>query len=84
MLENPRCSAEVQHQVHWWINVWCGMYKNRLIGPVFYEGKLTRFRYLELLEDAICDFVDVLLLSDLRNLWLQHNDAPLHQLSSVQ
>ena len=59
------------------------MYKNRLIGPVFYEGKLTGSQYLELLEDAISDFVDNLLLSDLWNLWSQHDGAPPHKVSSV-
>ena len=57
------------------------MYKNRLTGPVFYEGKLTGSRYFELLEDTISDFVDDLPLSDLRNLWFQHDGA---KISSVQ
>ena len=34
-LENPRCIFKVRHQVCWLINVWCGMYKNRLIGRCF-------------------------------------------------
>ena len=86
-LENPRCAVDVQHQVRWSINVWCEMYKNRLIGPVFYEDKLTgsrRSRYLELLEDAISNFIDDLPLSDSLNLWFQHDSSPLHRVSSVQ
>ena len=60
------------------------MHKNRLLGLVFYEGKLTGSRYLELLEDAISDFVDDLPLSDLRNLWFQHDGASQHKVLSVQ
>ena len=43
-----RCAVEVWHQARWWINVWCGIYNNRLTGQVSYEDKLTKSRYLEL------------------------------------
>ncbi|GBL90494.1 hypothetical protein AVEN_179419-1 [Araneus ventricosus] len=57
-LENPRYAVEVRHQLRWSINVWCGIFNDRLIGPVFYEGTLTGQRYLELLQDVITDFVE--------------------------
>ena len=60
------------------------MNRNRLIGTVFYEGKLAGSRYLELLKDAITDIADDLPLSDLRNLWFQHDGAPPHKVSNVQ
>ncbi|GBO32686.1 hypothetical protein AVEN_109494-1 [Araneus ventricosus] len=39
-LENPRYAVEVRHQLRWSINVWCGIFNDRLIGPIFYEGML--------------------------------------------
>lgn len=83
-LENPRCAVEVRHQVRWSINVWCAIFNNRLIGPVFYEGTLTGPRYLELLTNVISDFLEDLPLSDYRNVWFQHDGAPPHKVSSVQ
>ncbi|GBL97926.1 hypothetical protein AVEN_127027-1 [Araneus ventricosus] len=40
-LENPRYTFEVRHKLLFSINVWCGIFNDRLIGPVFYEGTLT-------------------------------------------
>ena len=83
-LQNLRCAAEVQHQVRCSINIWCGIYKNRLVVKVFYESKLMGSGYLELLEYAKPDFVEDLPLNDLWNLWLQHDGALSHKILSVQ
>ncbi|GBM01945.1 hypothetical protein AVEN_269555-1 [Araneus ventricosus] len=48
------------------VNVWCGIFNDRLIGPVFYEGTLTGQGYLELQQDVITDLVEYLPLHQLR------------------
>ncbi|GBL98927.1 hypothetical protein AVEN_165742-1 [Araneus ventricosus] len=83
-LENPRYAVEVRHQLRWSINVWCGIFNDRLIGPVFYKGTLMGQRYLELLQDVITDFVENLPLHQLRNVWFQHDGAPPHKISNVK
>ncbi|GBM46424.1 hypothetical protein AVEN_256397-1 [Araneus ventricosus] len=83
-LENARYAVEVRHQLRWSINVWCGIFNDRLIEPVFYEGTVTVQWYLELLQDAITDFVENLPLHQLRNVWLQHDGAPPHKISNVK
>ncbi|GBM15256.1 hypothetical protein AVEN_144043-1 [Araneus ventricosus] len=72
-LENPRYAVEARHQLRWSINVWCGIFNDRLIGLVFYEGTLMLQRYLELLQDVITVFVDTVFVENL----------PLHQLRNV-
>ncbi|GBL88968.1 hypothetical protein AVEN_255138-1 [Araneus ventricosus] len=84
LLENPRYAVEVRHQLRWSINVWFGIFNDRLIGPVFYEVTLTGQRYLELLQDVITDFVENLPLRQLRNVWFQHDGAPPHKISNVK
>ncbi|GBL75663.1 hypothetical protein AVEN_154976-1 [Araneus ventricosus] len=83
-LENPRYAAEVRHQLRWSINVWCGIFNDRLIGPVFYEGTLTGQRYLKLLKVVITDFVENLPLPQLRNVWFQHDGAPPLKISNLK
>ncbi|GBM62419.1 hypothetical protein AVEN_57184-1 [Araneus ventricosus] len=68
-LENPRCAAEVRPLPRCSINVECGMFNDRFIGLVFYEGTLTKQWYLKLLQDVITDFVENLSLHQLRNVW---------------
>ncbi|GBN05345.1 hypothetical protein AVEN_176543-1 [Araneus ventricosus] len=74
-LENPRYAVEVRHQIRWSINVWYGIFNDRLFGPVFSEGTLTGQRYLERLQDVITDFVENLPLHQLRNVCFQHDGA---------
>ncbi|GBN64629.1 hypothetical protein AVEN_257003-1 [Araneus ventricosus] len=62
--------------INWSMNVWCGIFNDRLIGPVFYERTLTGQWYLELLQDVTIDFVENLPLHQLRNVWFQHDGAP--------
>ncbi|GBL93892.1 hypothetical protein AVEN_153650-1 [Araneus ventricosus] len=64
--------------------LWCGIFNDRFIGVVFYEGTLTGQRYLELLQDVITDFVENLPLHELRNVWFQHDGAPPHKISNVK
>ncbi|GBM03913.1 hypothetical protein AVEN_185408-1 [Araneus ventricosus] len=82
--ENPRYALEGRHQPRWSINVWCGIFNDRFIGPVFYEGTLTGQRYLELLQDVIIDFLENLPLHQLRNVWFQHDGAPPYKISNVK
>ncbi|GBM16499.1 hypothetical protein AVEN_148887-1 [Araneus ventricosus] len=83
-LENPRYAVEVRHQLRWSINVLCGSFNGRFSGPVFYEGKLTGQRYLELLQDVITVFVENLPFHQLRNVWFQHDGSPPHKISNVK
>ncbi|GBN87454.1 hypothetical protein AVEN_149389-1 [Araneus ventricosus] len=75
-LENPRYIVKFLMR--------CGIFNDRLIGRVFYEGTLTGQRYLELLQDVITDFVENIPLHQLRNVWFQHDGAPPHQISNVK
>ncbi|GBN95761.1 hypothetical protein AVEN_224057-1 [Araneus ventricosus] len=55
-----------------------------LIGRGNYEGELTGQRYLELLQDVITDFVENILLYQLRNVWSQHHGIPPHKISNAR
>ncbi|GBM71798.1 hypothetical protein AVEN_98405-1 [Araneus ventricosus] len=82
--KNPRFAVEVRHELRWSINVWCGIFIDRLIGPVFYEGTLKGQRFLELMQDVITDFVEKIPLHKLRNGWFPYDGAPLHKISNVK
>ncbi|GBL85364.1 hypothetical protein AVEN_34565-1 [Araneus ventricosus] len=75
---------EIRLQLRWSINVWCGIFNVRPIGPVFYEGTLTGQRYLELLQDVITDFLENLPLHQFLNVWFQHDGAPPHKISNLK
>lgn len=44
--ENPHAYVEIKTQGRRSLNVWCGILRNRIIGPIIFEGSLTGNRYL--------------------------------------
>ncbi len=79
-LENPHRIRPNRHQVRWSVNVWCGIWKNTLIGPFFFDASLTSQSYTEILSGPLTDFLDdTVSLRDLSRMWYQHDGAPAHK-----
>ena len=57
-LENPHLFRPNRHQVRWSVNVWCGMWKSTLIGPMYYNGPLTAELYTKILSGPLADFLE--------------------------
>lgn len=59
-------------------NVWIGMWRNKILGPVIYEGNLTSERYIELVLNPILEQLEDEPLNILRQLWWHQDGAPPH------
>ncbi|GFY13143.1 uncharacterized protein TNCV_363901 [Trichonephila clavipes] len=57
-LENPHLIRPNRHQVRWSVNVWCGIWKSNLIGPMYFDGPLTSESYMENLSGPLADFLE--------------------------
>lgn len=80
----PHAVEQFDNQVRFSINVWCGVTKNRIYGPYFYDGILTGDRYLELLQNVIPEMLDNEPLSTRNRLIFQHDGAPPHRTQQVK
>lgn len=80
---NPHKIQEVKIQGRRSINVWCGLFANRIIGPVFFRGSLTGDRYLQLLNHEIEDLLETLPLHEYNGLIWQQDGAPAHNVMPV-
>ncbi|GFU57373.1 uncharacterized protein TNCV_3635521 [Trichonephila clavipes] len=79
-LENPHLIRPNRHQLRWSVNVWCGIWKSTLIGPIYFDGSLTSESYTEILSGPLADFLeDEVSLRDLSGMWYQHDGAPAHK-----
>lgn len=81
-VENPRMVRESEHQYRFSINVWAGIHRNQIIGPVFINGTLNAERFLEILSGPVAEYTDELPLADHRHLWYQLDGAPPHSVTS--
>lgn len=52
-MKNPHWLQQVEHRRPWSINVWCGIIVNKIIGPYFIGGTLTRVKYAAFLENTL-------------------------------
>lgn len=79
---NPRLFHEVHTQYPEKLNVWAGIYGDRLVGPFFIPGNLNGETYLSLLEDHIDPMLTDIIENDDRyledELIFQQDGAPPH------
>lgn len=83
-VENPRINRPIRAQVRFGLNVWAGIYGDRIIGPFIYQENLNGASYLEFLRTTFSDYLDELPLNRLPNLWFQQDGAPPHNTRDVR
>lgn len=82
-IDNPHWMLETHTQHPQKLNVWAGIFRNRIIGPFFINGTLTAQRYLDLLRDQVVPSIE----EDGQlpaNIWLQQDGAPPHYALNVR
>ncbi|GFV20610.1 uncharacterized protein TNCV_776551 [Trichonephila clavipes] len=57
-LENPHLIRPNRRQVCWSVNVWCGIWKSTLIGPMYFDVPFTSESYMEILSGPLADFLE--------------------------
>lgn len=81
--ENPRMLKKLKKQGRKTVNVWCGIHRNKIIGPIFINTNLTGAVYLNLLQQEVEEYLDNLpVLLNLRTIW-QQDGAPPHNIRPV-
>lgn len=76
--ENPKFIIGCKDQYSFKINVWCGIFNGRLIGPYFFQRNLNAERYLTFLSTEIANEIDNMSLAERSKLWFQHDGASIH------
>ncbi|CAH2004529.1 unnamed protein product [Acanthoscelides obtectus] len=76
--ENPHAVRERNFQHEFSVNVWIGIYRNRLFGPNLLPARLNAATFLEFLKAEHANMWDDVML-DLRRLaWFQLDGCPTH------
>ena len=81
--ENPHWVIEQDNQRRWKLNVWLGIFGDRLIGPYFFEGNLNGRKYWRFLNNDL----PRLFGEDLgrnRGIWWMQDGAPAHNTFAVR
>ena len=85
---NPRIFHEAHVQTPQKLNVWAGIFGDRIIGPIFLEGNLTGESYLDLLQNTVHPLLVDIVEHDDRymgdRLTFQQDGAPPHYAREVR
>ncbi|CAH2016044.1 unnamed protein product [Acanthoscelides obtectus] len=82
--ENPHAVRERNFQHEFSVNVWIGIYRNRLFGPYLLPARLNAATFLEFLKAEDANILDDVML-DLRRLaWFQLDGCPAHYSRTVR
>lgn len=81
--ENPHALQAVKIQGRKTLSVWCGLYNNKVIGPIFLNGNLTGQKYHDLLQNEIEEYLEQLPVNSYMNLIWQQDGAPPHNIQPV-
>lgn len=80
-VDNPRKVKPVGRQGRRSVNVWCGIYRNRIVGPVFYQSNMNADRFIEITQNHILPLV--VDLPDRDQMIYQMDGAPYHRRNDV-
>ncbi|XP_045456076.1 uncharacterized protein LOC123665890 [Melitaea cinxia] len=81
---NPHLARETSHQYRITVNVWAGIHRKTIIGPIFIDGSLNSDKFLELLNGPVDDYIDELSLDAYSQMWYQLDGAPAHSVVSAR
>ena len=76
--ENSRCMRTVVFQYPWSVNCWSGIVGGHVIGPYFFEGRLTGQVNANSLQNVLPQLMEGVPLHVHMNMWMQHDGAPPH------
>lgn len=76
--DNPNYVIHKRSQRYKKVNVWCGIFYDRIVGPYFIEHNLNEHVYLEILNTFVLPFLNALEPEVRRNLFWQQDGCPAH------
>ena len=75
--ENPHF-VRYSSQTKWSLNVWGGVVGNHVIGPYFFEQRVTGEVYLEFLQNRLPALLNQVPNETWEEMWFLHDGAPVH------
>lgn len=79
-----RAIVEIRKSGRKSIKVWCGIFQNKIVGPIFFDYTLTRETYLEMILPEVGQHLDRFSDEELNEIIWQQDGAPPHNVLEVR
>lgn len=76
--DNPHWTIECRSQYSEKVNVWCGIFGEQILGPVFFDENLNGENFLNFLEGEFSQMLNTIPFITRQNLLFQLDGAPCH------
>jgi hypothetical protein len=70
--------VEENYKRHFSSNVWCGMIDGMFIGPVILDDRMTKYNYLNFLQNGLPEQLEDVHLAKRIAIYFQNDQAPSH------
>lgn len=81
---NPHWVRIIDDQHRFKVNVWCGIYQGRIIGPHFFEETLNGAVFYRFLNEEFLNLIEDIPLAQRNTMWLQLDGCPSHYSINVR
>lgn len=81
--DNPNATVQTNFQQRFSVNVWCGLIKDKLIGPYILDNAINGATYLQFLQDALPELLRDVPVETQETMYYQHDGAPPHRSQNV-
>ena len=82
--DNPHVTSVTNFQRRFTVNVWCGLFGNKLIGPFVFDNNLTWNAYEVFLRNELPDLLEDIPLMIWNQMYFQHDGTPPHYTRHVR
>jgi hypothetical protein len=82
--DNPHTTVASRHQHRFSINVWVGIVRDKLLGPVVLPNRQTGAVYHRLLLNDLPVLLEHVPVHQRHHMWFMHDGAPPHFLRTVK
>lgn len=81
---NPNVVSTHNSQWRWSLNVWGGIVGEHVIGPYFFDERVTGAVYLNFLQNHLPVLLEEVPLNIRRQMWYLHDGAPVHNTAPIR
>lgn len=82
--KNPEFKINVNNQKYKKVNVWCGIYCDKIIGPYFFDVVVNQHSYLNMLQDFLLPALEDITLEKRQQMYFQQDGCPAHSTLLIQ
>lgn len=78
IVKNPQYICTVEYECSWWVNVWCGIIRGKLIDSYFIDVTVDERKYHNFFHQELLVCLEHFTILERQIMWFQHDGGVTH------